>query len=72
MIKLAVDAMGGDFAPEQIVKGVNPQGELVRICEMSKYEDDILKCKERICRAAQLKIMLQTKDTLLPSLALIC
>ena len=23
MIKIAVDAMGGDFAPEQIVKGVN-------------------------------------------------
>ena len=23
MIKLAIDAMGGDFAPEQIVKGVN-------------------------------------------------
>ena len=23
MIKLAIDAMGGDFAPESIVKGVN-------------------------------------------------
>ena len=23
MIKIAVDAMGGDFAPEQMVKGVN-------------------------------------------------
>ena len=23
MIKLAIDAMGGDFAPEQIVKGIN-------------------------------------------------
>ncbi|HQM06711.1 MAG TPA: phosphate acyltransferase, partial [Bacilli bacterium] len=23
MIKLAIDAMGGDFAPEAIVKGVN-------------------------------------------------
>lgn len=49
----------------QIVKDVNPQGELVKISEMGKYEDFILKCKERLCTAAQLEIMLQTKETLL-------
>ena len=49
----------------QIVKGVNPQGELVKISEVGKYEDFILKCKERLCSAAQLEICLQTKETLL-------
>ena len=44
---------------------VNPQGELVRIYECGKYEDFILKCKERLCSAAQLEIMRQTRDTLL-------
>ena len=48
-----------------IVKDVNPQGELVRISETGKYEDFILKCKERLCTAAQLEIMLLTKETLL-------
>ena len=49
----------------QIVRGVNPQGELVKISEVGKYEDFILKCKERLCTAAQLEIMLQTRETLL-------
>lgn len=49
----------------QIVKDVNPQGELVKISEIGKYENFILKCKERLCTAAQLEIMLQTKETLL-------
>lgn len=53
------------LADMQIVKDVNPQGELVRISEVGKYEDFILKCKERLCSAAQLEIMLQTKETLL-------
>lgn len=48
-----------------LVKDVNPQGELVIINEMGKYEDFILKCKERLCTAAQLEIMLQTRETLL-------
>lgn len=48
-----------------IVKHVNPQGELVKIYETGKYEDFILKCKERLCSAAQLEIMLQTRETLL-------
>ncbi len=47
------------------VKDVNPQGEIVNIYENGKYEDFILKCKERLCSSAQLEIMLQTKDTLL-------
>lgn len=49
----------------QLVSGVNPQGELVMISEIGKYEDFILKCKERLCSAVQLEIMLQTRKTLL-------
>lgn len=47
------------------VKDVTPNGEIVRIQEIGKYEDFILKCKERLCTAAQLEIMLQTRETLL-------
>ena len=46
------------------VKDLNPQGEIILINEMGKYEDFILKCKERLCTEAQLEIMLQTKNTL--------
>ena len=60
--QMLVDEWIGDM---QIVEGVNPQGELVKISEVGKYEDFILKCKERLCSAAQLEIMLQTKETLL-------
>ncbi len=49
----------------QMVSKVTPQGQLVKINEMGKYEDFILKCKERLCSFAQLEIMLQTKETLL-------
>ena len=49
----------------QTVKSINPQGELVIINETGKYTDFILKCKERLCSAAQLEIMNQTRDTLL-------
>jgi hypothetical protein len=49
----------------QIVKDINPQGELIKISEIGKYENFILKCKERLCSDAQLEIMLQTKETLL-------
>ena len=59
---MLVDEWLGDM---QIVKDVNPQGELVKINEVGKYADFILKCKERLCSAAQLEIMLQTRDTLL-------
>lgn len=47
------------------VKNINPQGELINISEMGKYEDFILKCKERLCTAAQLEINQQSKDTLI-------
>ena len=47
------------------VENIYPQGELVKVSEMGKYEDFILKCKERLCSAAQLEIMMQTRDTLL-------
>lgn len=47
------------------VRSVYPQGMLVDICESGKYEDFILKCKERLCSAAQLEIMQQTRKTLL-------
>lgn len=59
--KMLIDEWLGDM---QIVKDVNPQGELIKISEVGKYEDFILKCKERLCSAAQLEIMLQTKKTL--------
>lgn len=49
----------------RIVKDVNPQGEIIRICESGKYDDFILKCKERLCTAAQLEIVQQTRETLL-------
>lgn len=41
-----------------------PQGMLVKINERGTVENFILKCKERLCGAAQLEIMFQTKDTL--------
>lgn len=46
------------------VADVYPNGELVTIFERGTYENFILKCKERLCSAAQLEIMRQTKDTL--------
>lgn len=47
------------------IKDVTPQGELVKVYEMGLYDKFILKCKERLCSAAQLEIMEQTRDTLL-------
>ena len=47
------------------VKEIHPQGELVRINETGTYDNFILKCKERLCSAAQLEIMKKTKDILL-------
>lgn len=49
----------------QRVRDITPQGELVKISEIGKYDDFILKCKERLCSEAQLEIMLQTRETLL-------
>lgn len=48
-----------------LVGEVIPQGELVYINEIGKYDDFILKCKERLCTASQLEIMKQTRETLL-------
>lgn len=47
-----------------IVSSVYPQGELVLITESGKFEDFILKCKERLCSSAQLEIMNKTKEIL--------
>lgn len=47
------------------VSDVTPQGELVLISEDGNYNNFILKCKERLCSAAQLEIMRQTLKTLL-------
>ena len=41
-----------------------PQGLLININERGTVENFILKCKERLCGAAQLEIMLQTKEIL--------
>jgi len=43
---------------------IYPQGMLVNIVERGTVENFILKCKERLCGAAQLEIMLQTKEIL--------
>ena len=47
------------------VKDVIPNGELVLVNENGNYENFILKCQERLCTAAQLEIMRQTRNTLL-------
>ena len=47
------------------LKDVYPQGMLVDVCENGTYKNFILKCKERLCSAAQLEIMQQTRATLL-------
>lgn len=41
-----------------------PQGMLVNVNERGTYENYILKCKERLCGAAQLDIALRTKENL--------
>ncbi len=42
-----------------------PQGQMVQVNETGTYDNFILKCKERLCGAAQLEISNQTKDTLM-------
>lgn len=41
-----------------------PQGMLVRVTERGTVENFVLKCSERLCGAAQLEIMRQTRDTM--------
>ncbi len=48
----------------QSVKEAYPQGQLVLIRENGLYEKFIEKCEERLCSAAQLEIMNQTKETM--------
>ncbi len=40
MVKLAIDAMGGDFAPEEIIKGVNLSIEEHKDLELILYGDE--------------------------------
>ncbi len=47
------------------LKNIVPQGELVLINETGTYDNFILKCKERLCTAAQLEVMQTTKMILL-------
>ncbi len=42
-----------------------PQGMLLKINERGTVENFVLKCTERLCGAAQLEIMEQTKETLI-------
>ncbi len=49
---------------EDISKVKYPQGELILINERGTYENFILKCKERLCSAAQLEICNKTKEIL--------
>lgn len=49
----------------ETVSDCYPQGEMILISEKGKYEDFILKLKERLCSAAQLEIALQSEATLL-------
>lgn len=46
------------------VSNIYPQGEMIRILESGTYENFILKCKERLCTAAQLEIMNKTNEIL--------
>lgn len=48
----------------QSVSSSHPQAELINISERSLPEYFILKAKERLCTAAQLEVMEQTKKTL--------
>ena len=50
---------------EKLLKeGIVPQAKLIYIREQGTYEDFILKCKERLCSAAQLEIALTTQEIL--------
>ena len=46
------------------VAHLHPQGELILINERGDYENLILKAKERLCTAAQLEVMQNTKQTI--------
>ena len=46
------------------VAEILPQGQLLNINERGDYENLILKAKERLCTAAQLEVMRNTKETI--------
>lgn len=46
------------------LKEYYPQGMLVKVNERGTVENFVLKCTERLCGAAQLEIMEQTKETM--------
>ena len=64
------DIIKGTCLEEEWIKDMKeleyrfPQGMLVKVNERGTAENFILKCQERLCGAAQLEIMLQTKRTL--------
>lgn len=45
-----------------VTHGVMPQCTLLNVCEQGRFEDFVLKCKERLCSRAQLEIMEVTRD----------
>lgn len=47
------------------VGDIVPQGEIVLINESGTYDNFIMKAKERLCTAAQLEVMRNTRDTLI-------
>lgn len=52
------------LADMDCVKSIYPQGQMVQIFEQGTVEMFVLKCKERLCTAAQQEIMIQTSKTL--------
>ena len=61
-VKVLVDEWLNDM---NSVANITPNGQLVTIAETGTYDNFILKCKERLCTAAQLEIANQTRNTLL-------
>lgn len=45
-----------------VSQGVMPQGTIINVCEQGRFEDFVLKAKERLCARAQLEIMEITRD----------
>ena len=56
MIKIAIDAMGGDFAPEQIIKGVNLAIEKHDDIELVLYGDEEL-IKKHLIKNSRVSIV---------------
>ena len=45
-----------------VAANIMPQGALLEVCERGRFEDFVLKCKERLCNRAQLEIMEVTRE----------